>query len=96
MEIKGVVSLDTICFEPYEMDAAMECDIESYEENEFLKFPSIIGYIANGEETLWDIAKKYHTTTESIRNSNRTASERIADEGKVKRGEKLLLVKAAR
>jgi hypothetical protein len=96
MEIKGVVALDAICFQPYSMNAAKECEVEPFEENEFLKFPSIIGYIANGEETLWDIAKRYHTTTESIRNGNHATAERVNDDSKVKRGEKLLLVKAAR
>lgn len=96
MEIKGSVSLDAICFEPYEMEVAVDCSIEPFEENEFLKFPSIIGYIANGEDTLWDIAKKYHTTTMSIRNGNHALAERAGDDMKVKRGEKLLLVKVAR
>lgn len=96
MEVKGSVSLDTICFEPYTMQAAMECSVDPYEEEEFLKFPSIIGYIANGEDTLWDIAKKYHTTTDSIRNGNHAVTDRISDESRVKRGDKLLLVKSAR
>ena len=96
MEIKGCVALDTICFEPYTMQAGMDCKIDCYEENEFLKFPSIIGYIANGEDTLWDIAKKYHTTTDSIRNANHAVVDRVTDESKVKRGDKLLLIKSAR
>ena len=67
---------------------------KEYEENEFLKFPSIIGYIATGEETLWDIAKKYHTTVDSIKNGNHVLADRASE--RVKRGDKLLLVKAAR
>lgn len=96
MEIKGSVSLDAICFEPYEMNVAVECSLESFEESEFLKFPSIIGYIANGEDTIWDIAKKYHTTPASIRSGNHALADRNGDDMKVRRGEKLLLVKAAR
>lgn len=94
MEIKGSVGLDAICFAPCETQSVMECDVQEYEENEFLRFPSIIGYIATGEETLWDIAKKYHTTVESIRNGNRLLADRGSE--RIKRGDKLLLVKAAR
>ncbi|MBO5460160.1 MAG: LysM peptidoglycan-binding domain-containing protein, partial [Lachnospira sp.] len=94
MEIKGSVALDSICFAPCETESVMECEVEDYEENEFLKFPSIIGYIANGEETLWDIAKRYHTTVDSVKNRNRQLSERGTE--RIKRGDKLLLVKAAR
>lgn len=94
MEIKGSVGLDTICFAPCETESVMECEVKEYEENEFLKFPSIIGYVASGEETLWDIAKKYHTTIDSIKNGNHIFAERTSD--RVKRGDKLLLVKSAR
>ena len=74
----------------------MSCEITPFPENEFLKFPSIIGYIANGEETLWEIARKNHTTTSSIRKRNGQLVEKTADDMKVKKGEKLLLVKVAR
>lgn len=94
MEIKGSAALDSICFAPCETESVMECEVKDYEENEFLKFPSIIGYIANGEETLWDIAKRYHTTVDSVKNRNRQLSERGTE--RIKRGDKLLLVKAAR
>ena len=56
----------------------MECEVEEYEENEFLKFPSIIGYIATGEETLWDIAKRYHTDEDAIRAANQLENDEDA------------------
>ena len=45
-------------------------------------------------ETYWDIAKKYHTTVDSIKNGNHVLADRASE--RVKRGDKLLLVKAAR
>jgi LysM repeat protein len=54
----------------------------------------MVGYIATGEETLWDIAKKYHTTVESIKQRNPVLNERKSD--RIKRSDKLLLVKAAK
>jgi len=96
IEIKGSIGLDTLIFEPVPINTVMDCEVTPFTENEFLKFPGIIGYIANGEETLWDIAKKNHTTTESIRLRNAAQVEKLPDDKCVRRGEKLLLVKAVR
>jgi hypothetical protein len=94
MEIKANVSLDAVCFENKKLESVMECEVEDYEEGEFLKFPGMVGYIATGDETLWDIAKKYHTTVESIKQRNPVLNERKSD--RIKRSDKLLLVKAAK
>ena len=96
IEVKGCVAIDAIMFDAYQSNVVNDCEIEDYDESEFLKFPGLVGYISNGEDTIWDIAKKYHTTTESIRTQNRLVPEKSADDMKVKRGEKLLLVKTAR
>lgn len=96
IEVKACVAIDAIMFESYESDIVNDCEIENYEESEFLKFPAIVGYISNGDDTVWEIAKKYHTTTDAIRSRNRLAAEKAADDMKIKRGEKLLLVKTAR
>ena len=55
--------------------------------------PMVI-YIVKPEDRLWDIAKKYHTTVDSIKNGNHVLADRASE--RVKRGDKLLLVKAAR
>jgi hypothetical protein len=94
MEIKANVSLDAVCFENKQLESVMECEVGDYDENEYLKFPGMVGYIASGDENLWDIAKKYHTTVESIKLRNTSLSERKSD--RVKRSDKLLLVKAAK
>ena len=70
-----------------ETESVMECEVEEYEENEFLKFPSIIGYIATGEETLWDIAKKYRTTVERLKAINEVEADSLEE------GKKLLVVR---
>lgn len=54
---------------------------------ELSSFPGIIGYIAGSEESLWDIAKKYKTTVEKIRNLNKNISD------KVRKGEKILIIR---
>lgn len=96
IEIKGCVSIDAVVFEQCREEIVEDCSVEEFDESEYLKFPAMIGYIASGEDTIWDVAKRYHTTTESIRKGNHILAERTADDAKVKKGEKLLLVKAGR
>ncbi|MBQ4283988.1 MAG: LysM peptidoglycan-binding domain-containing protein, partial [Lachnospira sp.] len=96
IEIKGSVMVDAIIFDQYSENVVTDCDLTDYEEEEYLKMPCMVGYISNGEDTLWDIAKRYHTTTESIRRGNPALNDRVDDNTKIKRGEKLLLMKAAR
>lgn len=96
IEIKGSVMVDAIIFDNYSENVVTDCEVENYEEEEYLKMPCIVGYIANGEDTLWDIAKRYHTTTESVRRGNPAIGDRVENGTKIKRGEKLLLMKAAR
>lgn len=96
IEIKGCIALEAVVFEQYTEEVVEDCAVEEYDESEFLKFPGIIGYIANGEDTVWDVAKRYHTTTESIRNSNSILADRTSDDARLKKGEKLLLVKSGR
>ena len=46
------------------------------------------GHVVQPEDTLWDIAKKYYTTSEHIRNMNHLTEE-------IRAGQKLLIVKSA-
>ena len=49
--------------------------------------PGITVYIVQPEDTLWDIAKRFYTTTEEIRSMNELENEEISS------GMPLLLVK---
>lgn len=96
IEIKGSVAIDAVCFESYELAAAKDCSVEELDEKEYLKLPCIVGYISDGKEMLWEVAKKFHTTVEQIRNDNSVLPDMCDERYRPKRGEKLLLVKAAR
>ncbi len=96
IEIKGSVMVDVIVFDNYSEHIVTDCAMEDYQEDEYLKMPCMVGYIASGEDTLWDIAKRYHTTIESIKRGNPLLNERTDSSTKIKKGEKLLLMKAAR
>ena len=47
----------------------------------------IVGYIVQPDDTLWTIAKKFHTTIGTIISTNELADEQV------KQGQRLLLVK---
>lgn len=96
IELKVSVLLDAVVFESAQIDVIKDCIIHDFDESEYLKLPAMTGYIARGGETFWDIAKKYHTTTQLIRDGNSNLADRVNDDAKVKKGEKLLLVKAVR
>ena len=49
--------------------------------------PGITVYIVKPEDTLWDIAKRFYTTTEEIRSRNNLENEEISP------GQPLLLIK---
>ena len=50
--------------------------------------PSVVGYIAKANDSLWSIAKKYYTTVDTIKEINQLEQESI------KVGDKILIVKA--
>ena len=93
IEVKASVSLDVICFRNFEY-----CGIKSAyiadEKLDLSQMPSMTGYIADGTKTLWDVAKMYHTTAESIKASNPKCSDGLSESVVIPRGTKLLLVKA--
>lgn len=94
VEIKGVISIDVLCFVKNVVSVIRDCE-SCAEENETTS-PAMIGYFSDGNSRMWDIAKKYHTTTDSVRRMNPVLTEHLSDASYVKRGEKLLLVKTAR
>jgi len=49
--------------------------------------PGLAGFIANESDTLWDIAKEYNTTPESIMELNGLTTSQIH------KGDRLLLMK---
>lgn len=95
IEVKACVSLDAIVFQPFEMNVIEECESGDKDSERYAKFPAMVGYIADGNSRLWDIAKKYHTTCSSIRSGNPKVTERILDSNTVPKGTKLLLVKTS-
>ena len=74
-EIKGTLSIDTICFEKQKVKAITDCQYEDFNQEEYLSFPEIVCYIANGRDSLWTVARDNHTTVDIIRQENKKLPE---------------------
>ena len=92
IEVKAVVSLDAICFEPVDFPTIDECEYIPTDEEYYASLPSMVGYISDGRCSMWDIAKKYNTSCDAIRSDNEKA-ERLSDSDVVPCGTRLLLIK---
>lgn len=90
IEIKAVISLDTICFEIMKENAIKGIDMCAIDDNVYNQIPSITGYMVKKDDTLWNIAKSHYTTVDKIQSCNKLQSERVSQ------GDKLILIKAQR
>lgn len=95
IEVKGSIAIDAVCFDERNVKAVTACDYDDFSQEEYLKYPSIVGYIANGTENLWTIAKNNHTTVDMIRQENKNLPEHCDSDYIIPKKEKLLLIKAA-
>lgn len=87
IEVKAGIGLNAIVF-----DRIRERIITDVEEQEIAiekiqKMPSMIGYTVKPNETLWEIAKRFHTTRKSLQELNGLEDEYV------KRGDKILIMK---
>lgn len=87
VEIKGVVTLDILVMEQMSCPVITGISTMPLDMQKLQQLPGIVGYIVQPGDTLWDVAKKFHTTTENV-----MAANELTDE-EVKPGMKLLLVK---
>jgi hypothetical protein len=94
VQIKGAVAIDVIEFAKTAVKAVTRCEAVENGQEEFLKAPCMVGFIANGRDNLWTIAKNNHTTVDLIKQENRNLPEHCDDDYIVPLREKLLLVKA--
>ncbi len=87
IEIKAVVSLDVIAFDRVVMPMISDYTVEELDKSMRNKAPGLIGYVVKDGECLWDIAKQYYTTIESVMELNGLENENI------RTGDMLLLAK---
>jgi len=87
VEAKITLSICALVFTSKNQDAITGITENPLDLQKFNDMPGLAGFIANDNDTLWDIAKEYNTTPESIMELNGLASSQIH------KGDRLLLMK---
>lgn len=86
-EIKAAIGINILAFAKEEAEYIKEIKEEPYNIEELQRLPGLVGYIAKQGDSLWEIAKRYHTTINGIMETNQKKEESLLA------GEKLLIVK---
>lgn len=87
VEIKAVASLDVLVLQPVCEAVITDVTEQPLDMKKIQEMPGIVGYIVQPGDSLWKIAKKFHTTVESIMTMNELSSDEIRP------GDRLILVK---
>ncbi|WP_426158114.1 DUF3794 and LysM peptidoglycan-binding domain-containing protein [Lacrimispora sp. 38-1] len=87
IEVKATISLDLLALQPVCEQIITSAVDSPMDLNNLQKLPGIVGYIVQSDDTLWKIAKKFHTTIDTIMTANGLT------ESTVKPGDRLILVK---
>ncbi len=87
MEIKAVITLDSIVLESQTMNAIESAQIVSMDPKKFDEMPGIVGYVVQKGDTLWKIAKKFYASVDNIKSVNGLTGDDLMP------GQKLLIIK---
>lgn len=87
IEVKAGINLDTIVFDKIIEPIIIDLKEEELDMIKLQEMPGIVGYIVKQGDTLWQIAKNFYTTVESIMELNDLSDEEVSP------GNKLLLMK---
>lgn len=87
VEVKATISLDLLALQPICEQIIISAADAPMDLNNLQKLPGIVGYIVQPGDSLWKIAKKFHTTIDTIMTANGLT------EKSVKPGDRLILVK---
>ena len=86
-EVKCVITLDFLVLQPVTEPVITEARAKPMDMKKLQELPGIVGYIVQPGDSLWMIAKKFHTTVGNIISANELADDQV------KSGQRLLLVK---
>lgn len=77
IEIKAVVALDVIAFERIEEPIIHDYESEEIDWKARSREPGMVGHVVQPGETLWDVAKRFCTTEDNIREINQLESDEL-------------------
>lgn len=87
VEVKAVIGLDMLVLQPVCEPVILKADTAPLDTKKLQQMPGIVGYIVQEGDSLWDIAKRFHTTLDNIMMTNALTSQTIHP------GDSLILVK---
>lgn len=77
VEVKAILSFSTLVRKERQVTMVVDMDVESFTKKELEEGPTVVGYVVREGDCLWDLAKKYHTTEEAIREANHLEEENV-------------------
>lgn len=89
-EIKAGVTMDILVINPVCEQAILEIREEPLDTEKLKKMPGIVGYVVQPGDSLWKIARNFHTSVEEIMENNGLSDSTVHP------GDKLILVKKIR
>lgn len=87
VEIKAVVNLSIIAFARKKCKVITDMSVSEIDYEKMNQLAGIIGYMVQEEDTLWNIAKRYYTSIDTIRKVNQLERDELTA------GQKLIIVK---
>ncbi len=90
VEVKAIVTIDILMLQPVCEQVILDVREEEVDVERLKKMPGIVGYIVQEGDSLWTLARRFHTSVDAIMEANHLADDRIHV------GDKLILVKEVR
>lgn len=87
VEIKAAILLDALVLQPVCQQVILQAELAPMDTQKLQQLPGIVGYIVQPGDSLWNIAKRFHTTVDNIVATNNLTSDVIHP------GDTLILVK---
>ncbi len=87
IEVKAGIGLNAIVFDSITEPIITDIDVYDLDYEKLQSMPSIVGYIVKAQDSLWNIAKKYYTTVDRIKELN------SLEDNNLKVGDKLIIMK---
>ena len=87
IEVKAVMNLNTIVFDKITEPIIIDLEMADLDLDKLQSMPGIVGYVVKKDDSLWNIAKKYYTSVNTIMEINGLENDII------KEGDKLIIMK---
>ena len=87
VEVRAVLNLDVLVLQPTSESVIVNAKEEPLNLEKLQALPGIVGYIVQHGDSLWDVAKRFHTTISRVMETNELTDDQIRP------GDRLLLVK---